>query len=208
MVFPIYIIMIIGQNHGYLFNFLLNFQISSSQMLSQCYEHLFSNLMPNQAHLDSLLQLWLILNSEGNSDGSSRMTFDPNRTPKIQLSQSAMSNILSMVILTPSLPVCTWVLVFRALTLLANQKVPSADGGIEQSMAIVMFADRNLVRMVQKFLSGVSDVGPVACAAQYSMVSLTIPLLFLYLYFLLINTPTYQLYTTFIVYFIKLSDKV
>ncbi|OWF45700.1 baculoviral IAP repeat-containing protein 6-like isoform X2 [Mizuhopecten yessoensis] len=144
---------------------------SSSEMLSQCYAHLFNNLIPQHTNLDALLQLWLTLNGEGSSEGSStQLTFDPSRTPLIPLSTTSMANMLALVNATPSLPVCTWVLVFQSLTLLANQKIRSHPLGPEQSMVIPMMAERNLMAVITRFLSGTSEYGPIASAAQFSQV--------------------------------------
>lgn len=146
-------------------------QSSSSEMLSQCYAHLFNNLIPQHTNLDALLQLWLTLNGEGSSDGtSSQLTFDPSRTPLIALSETSMANMLALVNGTPSMPVCTWVLVFQSLTLLANQKIRPNPLGPEQSMVVAMLADRNLMAVITRFLSGTSEYGPIASAAQFTQV--------------------------------------
>ncbi|XP_069118544.1 baculoviral IAP repeat-containing protein 6-like isoform X2 [Argopecten irradians] len=144
---------------------------SSSAMLSQCYAHLFNNLIPQHTNLDALLQLWLTLNGEGGSEGNtSQLAFDPSRTPLILLSATSMANMLALVNATPSLPVCTWVLVFQSLTLLANQKTRLHPLGPEQSMVIPMLAERNLMAVITRFLSGTSEYGPIASAAQFSQV--------------------------------------
>lgn len=137
-------------------------------MLSQCYEHLFRQLVPNRINLDALLQLWVTLNCDSGHDGG-QITFDPTRTPLIPLSETAVANLLNVVALTPSIQLSTWVLVFQTLSLLANQKVSTPSG--DKSMVVSMIADSNLILAIKKFLSGTSEHGPLASAVQYTQVS-------------------------------------
>ncbi|XP_076097651.1 dual E2 ubiquitin-conjugating enzyme/E3 ubiquitin-protein ligase BIRC6-like isoform X3 [Mytilus galloprovincialis] len=142
-------------------------QVTSPEMLSQCYEHLFRQLVPNRINLDALLQLWVTLNCDSGHDGG-QITFDPTRTPLIPLSETAVANLLNVVALTPSIQLSTWVLVFQTLSLLANQKVSTPSG--DKSMVVSMIADSNLISAIKKFLSGTSEHGPLASAVQYTQV--------------------------------------
>ena len=127
-------------------------------MLSSAYDDLFSQLVQQRVNMDSLLQLWLTLNEEPPLDSTdSQANFDPCRCPVVPLNVSSVTNLLACVAMTPSLPVRTWVLVFHSLTLLANLRIGSEE---QRSMVVAMMADRNLVVIITKFLSGTSLNSP------------------------------------------------
>lgn len=138
-------------------------------MLSSAYDDLFSQLVQQRVNMDSLLQLWLTLNEEPPLDSTdSQTTFDPCRYPVVPLSVTSVTNLLACVAITPSLPVRTWVLVFHSLTLLANQRIGSEE---QRSMVVAMMADRNLVVIITKFLSGTSLNAPSSTYEANTQVS-------------------------------------
>ena len=139
-------------------------------MLSSCYNNLLCHLLPQCSNLDSLLQLWLTLNSEGGTDATGSPMFDSSRTPLILLSSSSVATLLEALTAIPSLPISTWVLAFQSLTLTANQRLPSHSDAGEISMIVPMLADPNLISVIKKFLSGTSENGPTASSVQFSMV--------------------------------------
>lgn len=129
-------------------------------MLSSAYDNLFSQLVQQRVNMDSLLQLWLILNEETPPDATdSQSQFDPSRCPVVPLSVTSVTNLLACVAMTPSLPVRTWVLVFHSLTLLANLRIGTEE---QRSMVVAMMGDRNLVAIITKFLSGTSLNAPAS----------------------------------------------
>ncbi|KAK3576772.1 hypothetical protein CHS0354_014586 [Potamilus streckersoni] len=146
---------------------------SSNEMLSNAFDDLFAQLLLGKVNLDSLIQLWLTLNEEGTiEEGDNQTLSDSSRVPLIPLSLNSVSSLLACVATMPSLPVRTWVLVFQSLTLLANLKIPcSSDRGADTSpMANAMLADGNLISVITKFLSGMSNLGPMLSAAQSNQV--------------------------------------
>ncbi|XP_022332916.2 dual E2 ubiquitin-conjugating enzyme/E3 ubiquitin-protein ligase BIRC6-like isoform X4 [Crassostrea virginica] len=145
-------------------------EVSSAEMLSSCYNNLLCHLLPQCSNLDSLLQLWLTLNSEGGTDATGSPMFDSSRTPLILLSSSSVATLLEALTAIPSLPISTWVLAFQSLTLTANQRLPSHSDAGEISMIVPMLADPNLISVIKKFLSGTSENGPTASSVQFSMV--------------------------------------
>ncbi|XP_062579414.1 baculoviral IAP repeat-containing protein 6-like [Saccostrea cucullata] len=145
-------------------------EVSSAEMLSSCYNNLLCHLLPQCSNLDSLLQLWLTLNSEGNTDASGGPIFDSSRTPLILLSSSSVSTLLEVLTAIPSLPISSWVLAFQSLTLIANQRIPGLSEVGEVSMIVPLLSDPNLISVIKKFLSGTSDNGPTASSVQFSTV--------------------------------------
>lgn len=139
-------------------------------MLSSCYNNLLCHLLPHCSNLDSLLQLWLTLNSEGCMDASGSPVFDSSRTPLIPLSSSSVATLLEVLTAIPSLPISTWVLAFQSLTLVANQRLPSHSDVGEMSMIVPLLSDANLMSVIKKFLSGTSENGPTASSVQFSTV--------------------------------------
>lgn len=154
-------------------------------MLSQCFDSLFAQLLHQRVNLDSLLQLWLTLNEDSiNHDDGSTTSFDPARNPSILLNQTSVTSLLAALAWIPNIPVSTWVLAFHVLTLLCNQRVPSAQqagasssgsasssssGGLA-SMASVVITDSNLTPVLMKFLSGMVITGPASASFQSTQV--------------------------------------
>ena len=138
--------------------------IASHDMLSMCFNSLFSHLQMQRVNLETLLLTWLTLNDESTGEDSNQMTpFDPSKIPFITLQPSAVSSLLQALAMAPSVPVRTWVLAFHTLSLLANTKFSSSQSsaGLHQHMGIVpdrwmanvMVSDPNLMKVLMKFLS-------------------------------------------------------
>jgi hypothetical protein len=66
------------------------------------------------------------------------------------------------------------VLAFQSLTLVANQRISSHSDVGEVSMVIPMLSDANLIGVIKKFLSGMSENGPTASSVQFSTVSVIV----------------------------------
>lgn len=146
------------------------FQITSFQMLSSAYDNLFSQLLLQRVNMDSLLQLWLTLNEESPYDTTdvSQSQFEASRSPVIPVSVTSITNLLACVAMQPSLPVRTWVLVFKSLTMLANLRIGFDE---QKSMVIAMMGDSNLVTIITKFLSGTSMSAPASAFDSNTQVS-------------------------------------
>ncbi|XP_041353670.1 baculoviral IAP repeat-containing protein 6-like isoform X2 [Gigantopelta aegis] len=152
-------------------NLLANQQrtLTSCQMLSQCFNHLFAQLLTQRVNLETVLQLWLTMNDDGiHDDCPLQPSFDSSRVPSIPLDPLSVTNLLEAVVLTPNLPVRTWVFVFQALCLLSNQRT-SADGA-DVSMVSAIISDNSLVQLLTKFLSGTSSSGPTSANVCHPLV--------------------------------------
>ncbi|KAK6180714.1 hypothetical protein SNE40_008714 [Patella caerulea] len=156
----------------------INHQLmSSNEMLSECFNRLFGQLVTNRVNLETVLHHWLILNDESHEEASGQTIFNSSRIPTITLNPASVSNLIDAVVMAPNPPVRTWVLVFQTLCLLANQKTP-CEGSVsagsttpqEISMVTVILANSNLNPLLTKFLSGTSSSGPSAAGAQFSQV--------------------------------------
>ncbi|XP_067680641.1 baculoviral IAP repeat-containing protein 6-like isoform X2 [Haliotis asinina] len=144
---------------------------SSSEMLSQCFNHLFSQLLNRRVNLDTVLQLWLTMNEDSAHDDTPLHTsFDPSRIPSVPLTGSSLAHLLEAVVLTPNLPVRSWVFVFQTLCLFSNQRTASGPTGPDISMVNAVLKESNLMPLLVKFLSGVSTSGPTAASIYYSQV--------------------------------------
>ncbi|XP_064622207.1 baculoviral IAP repeat-containing protein 6-like isoform X2 [Lineus longissimus] len=134
--------------------------VPSWEMLSTCFNHLFTQLPLYRIDLDTILHLWLIMNEDSSSDDT-HIGFDPTKVPTIPLSHASMDSLLHVLVVTPNISVSTWVLVFQSLTWLANLK---AD---DKFLASAIVADCNLVPVLIKFLSSSQyvQVGPTATRA-------------------------------------------
>ncbi|CAH1791767.1 unnamed protein product [Owenia fusiformis] len=132
--------------------------VSSTEMLSQCFSQLFTQLQLQRVNLDTILELWLTLNDETSLDDNNQVTFDPTRVPSIGLDEQAVTSLLAALAWSPSVAVRTWALAFRTLTLLANVKV-SDRVGRDKWLATVMVADSNMRAVIVKFLSGSNPGG-------------------------------------------------
>ncbi|XP_077994932.1 dual E2 ubiquitin-conjugating enzyme/E3 ubiquitin-protein ligase BIRC6-like isoform X2 [Glandiceps talaboti] len=152
---------------------------SSVQMLSGCFDHLFSVLHMQQINLDLLLQLWLTLNENSpDNEKNENCQFDATVVPSIPLSQSSVSSLLGCLAWQYNVQVHTWCLSFHTLALLANMKVEST-GNETVWMANAIVADSNLLPALMKFLSSFMcqgttltgqthlQVGPSATQAMY-----------------------------------------
>ena len=144
-----------------IFTILMYFQtVSSQEMLSTCFNNLFSQLQLHRLNLDALLLTWLTLNDETTQDENNQSVFDPSKVPSIPLNPTAVTSLLAALAWSPNLPIRTWVLAFQTLTLLANLKYPVADSaasssqGSERCLATVMISDSNLTSLLIRFLSG------------------------------------------------------
>lgn len=155
-----------------LHSLVLMFQLlSSSEMLSQCFNHLFSQLLNRRVNLDTVLQLWLTMNEDSAHDDTPLHTsFDPSRIPSVPLTGSSLAHLLEAVVLTPNLPVRSWVFVFQTLCLFSNQRTASQVAGPDVSMVNAVLKESNLMPLLVKFLSGVSTSGPTAASIYYSQV--------------------------------------
>nr|KAG5700865.1 hypothetical protein BaRGS_012272 [Batillaria attramentaria] len=164
--------------------------LSSSAMLSQCFDHLFAQLSHGRVSLDSVLQLWLTLNQSSTSSSSHEdqtpMAFVPSRVPIVPLGPRAVVHLMEAVMATPVISVRSWVFVLHTLCLLANQRLdaapsaaeeeaatggrdmgPASDGVGTSSMASVVLTDSNLVPFIIKFLSGSSANSPSSSGLQF-----------------------------------------
>ena len=149
-------------------------------MLSTCFNNLFSQLQPNKLDLDALLLTWLTLNDETTQDENNQSVFDPSKIPSIPLNPTAVTSLLGALAWSPNLPIRTWVLAFRSLTILANLKyavtdtAASGNQGGERCLATVMISDSNLMSLLIKFLSGSYSVSSTMPGQQHAEVSLCI----------------------------------
>ncbi|CAL1542612.1 unnamed protein product [Lymnaea stagnalis] len=148
---------------------------SSVEMLSQCFERMFSQLRSGRVNFEAVLQLWLTLNEDepvGDVGATtvngvaSAQVFDATRQPIIALSQHAVASLMEVGVMMPCLPVRTWVYLLQALCLLTNQRHTNAQG-IETSLAPCVLNDPNLAPLLTKFLSshqpaGTQQIGPTA----------------------------------------------
>ena len=139
--------------------------VPSAEMLSTCFNHLFSQLQ--RIDLETLLQMWFTLNHDipSQEDGTGSSTFDPTVTPNIPLNQGAVTSLLSALSWHPSVSVRTWLLSFQTLSLLANLRVSDGHSG-DRSLAIVMISDTNMMNVLVKFLSGTCQNGPVITSQE------------------------------------------
>ncbi|ESP03095.1 hypothetical protein LOTGIDRAFT_157060, partial [Lottia gigantea] len=148
--------------------------ILSSEMLSECFNRLFGQLLSFHVNLETVLHLWLILNEENHEEGS-QTVFNSTCVPTIALNAVSVSNLIEAVVMAPNPPVRTWVLVFQTLCLIANQKIPTTETDSnmsvsDNSMVTVILANNNLNQLLTKFLSGTSSSGPTAAGAQFTQV--------------------------------------
>ncbi len=158
----------------------------SADMLSKCFNSLFSQLQLHRVQVDILLQTWLALNEDpSQEDGAAGVaTFDPSRTPTIPINPAALGSLLSSLSWMPQVPVSTWVLAFHCLTMMTNLKCsPGAsaeapgnvtNGSSDRSMAALMVADPNLTSVLLKFLMGTAQLGgPSSLSQQHSQIGPT-----------------------------------
>ena len=151
--------------------------VSSQEMLSTCFNNLFSQLQLHRLNLDALLLTWLTLNDETTQDENNQSVFDPTKVPSIPLISTAITSLLAALAWSPNLPIRTWVLAFQTLALLANLKYPMADNaasgnqGGERCLATVMISDSNLMSLLIRFLSGSYSASTTMSGQQHTEVN-------------------------------------
>ncbi|XP_029637353.1 baculoviral IAP repeat-containing protein 6 isoform X1 [Octopus sinensis] len=148
---------------------------SSAGMLCMCYDHMTSQLLSQQVHLDTLLQLWLMLNEDSNHEDAGvssgqPVVFDSSKTPLIMLNPSFVNTLLEALSYMPNIPVRTWVLAFQTLTLLCNQWVSHGNLTVGKPMASVILSNPNFMNVLIRFLSSSTNTGPSALTLRYQQV--------------------------------------
>jgi hypothetical protein len=137
--------------------------VSSADMLSACFNQLFSELP--RIDLDSVLLAWLTLDDEACFEVKGEVLFDATRVPSIPLDAGAIDALLAALAWAPSpVPVRTWVLAFHTLSLAANLKCTGAGSGMDGSdrwLATAMVANPNMMTVLNKFLSLASSSNQV-----------------------------------------------
>ena len=101
-------------------------------MLGECFEHLFAQLAKGSSCLDSVLQLWLLLNDSSRhalNDDCTVQVFDACTIPTIVLSPSFVTHLLDAVMVSPMTSVRSWLYIFQTLCLLINQGTGESDSG-------------------------------------------------------------------------------
>ena len=74
--------------------------MASHEMLSTCFNNLFSHLQMHRVNLETLLLTWLTLNDESTGDDTTQVTpFDPSKVPFITLQPAAVSSLLAALAL-------------------------------------------------------------------------------------------------------------
>ncbi|XP_033629629.1 baculoviral IAP repeat-containing protein 6-like isoform X3 [Asterias rubens] len=146
--------------------------MTSSKMLSSCFDQLFTRLPTNQVHLDALLKLWLTLNEVGQENESKQDgAFDTSLVPVVTLSADSIGCLLHALAWNVNLPVHTWCLAFHCLLALVNSKT-EVDGK-SQSAAGVILSHGSLIAVLVHFLSGSTMHGPVG-SLHYQQVGPTV----------------------------------
>ncbi|GFO34551.1 baculoviral iap repeat-containing protein 6, partial [Plakobranchus ocellatus] len=150
--------------------------LSSVEMLSTCFEHMFARLRSGRVSLESVLQLWLTLNEDhlpneeggasSSASASSRVQhFDATRQPIITLSENAVASLIEVGVMMPSLMIRTWVFLLQSLCLLTNQRHISSQG-VEVSLAPAVLRDANLAPLITKFLCSHPPGGSGSAGSQ------------------------------------------
>ncbi|XP_065342145.1 baculoviral IAP repeat-containing protein 6 isoform X6 [Cloeon dipterum] len=116
---------------------------SGEAMLSKCFDTIFRNLhtQPHAISLEQTLQLW-------NTLAQQSPTFDSTSIPILQLQFGAISGLMTALVWSPNVSLCTWALAFQCLTLASNQ--PKTDDWKVSNI----IENPNFSRMLKKFLSG------------------------------------------------------
>ncbi|GAB1609836.1 baculoviral IAP repeat-containing protein 6-like isoform X2 [Argonauta hians] len=148
---------------------------SSAGMLSLCYDHMTPQLLSQQVHLDTLLQLWLMLNEDSSHEdtgvsGGQPAVFDASKTPLIRLNPSFVNTLLEALSFMANIPVRTWVLAFQSLTLLCNQWLSHSSMTAGKPMASVILSNSNFMNVMKRFLSSSTNTGPSALTLRYQQV--------------------------------------
>ncbi|XP_059477801.1 baculoviral IAP repeat-containing protein 6 [Neocloeon triangulifer] len=128
---------------------------NSETMMSSCFERIFCDLQlqPQSVSLEQTLQLWHTLAQQS-------PTFDSTAIPILQLNRPAVVGLMSALVWSPNVSLCTWALAFQCLTLTSNQ--PKTD---DWKVSYVI-EDPNFIRMLRRFLSGdgaVDHAGSMVC---------------------------------------------
>ncbi|XP_038074812.1 baculoviral IAP repeat-containing protein 6-like [Patiria miniata] len=146
--------------------------MTSSKMLSSCFDQLFTRLPTNQVHLDAVLKLWLTVNEVGQENESKQEgAFDTSLVPVVTLSADSIGCLLHALAWNVNLPVHTWCLAFHCLLALVNSKT-EVDGK-QQSAANVILGHGSLIAVLVHFLSGSTMHGPVG-SLHYQQVGPTV----------------------------------
>ncbi|XP_022103700.1 LOW QUALITY PROTEIN: baculoviral IAP repeat-containing protein 6-like [Acanthaster planci] len=146
--------------------------VTSSRMLSSCFDQLFTRLRTNQVNLDALLKLWLTVNEVGQeSESKQEGFFDTSLVPVVTLSADSIGCLLHALAWNVNLPVHTWCLAFHCLLALVNSKT-EVDGK-QQSAANVILSHGSLIAVLVHFLSGSTMHGPVG-SLHYQQVGPTV----------------------------------
>ncbi|XP_033127778.1 baculoviral IAP repeat-containing protein 6-like isoform X2 [Anneissia japonica] len=132
--------------------------ISSTQMLTVCFNQLFGDLQSQRINMEALLQLWLTLNINAATALELKQEskkFNASLVPTITLSQESMSHILACLARQPNTPLQTWCLTFQSLCCLANSRSQDTEEVVEAVwMANAMVEDPNLLCTLVQFFSG------------------------------------------------------
>ncbi|XP_071961824.1 dual E2 ubiquitin-conjugating enzyme/E3 ubiquitin-protein ligase BIRC6-like isoform X2 [Antedon mediterranea] len=132
--------------------------MSSTQMLTVCFNQLFGEIQNQRVNLEALLQLWLTLNINATTvleHKQESKKFNASLVPTIPLLQDSMSNLLACLARQPNTHLQTWCLTFQTLCCLANSRCHDPEETSEAVwMANLMVEDHNLLLALVQFFSG------------------------------------------------------
>lgn len=138
--------------------------VSSSELLQQCFQKVFSGLSVGSYSVENSLKMWLQLTTMADAGQPMDMVFSTSGSPpRISMSPVACKSILNAILTSGHIPSIVWCLLFHALTLVLNQTVTG-----DSTDALI--ADSNLHHILIKFLSqgGSLDVFGSANQSQVS----------------------------------------